>query len=759
MKLKKILSGFLAAAVAAASMVTASVTAGAAAVDLPEGTEEVLGTFTLTVGDVAKDEVTVTQYGGCWASLYGLSDDTFTNENNYVKVTYTTDDVVRYGDNNDPLSTFLGWGWSAYSGWLNVGKFYDGTVTAGKDGQNLKPAANSTDTVYYCYLPVSDFTAGDNISGNVQSYIAGNATIKSVQLVQISSVVIPAPELPENEYVFDTASGTADNWSPMAQTEVGNGETITSAVLEGDFVVVVPYQSESRPKLVLSDGSGDGEALNWVQISPYVVVDGVAYYTKADVAAAWKAAGGSETLADVVRLFITCSDAKEVTVTGVKLYSSVAVPTYSISVDTAIENGEVTPDKTEAKAGDTITLTVKPATGYEFDAFTVATSTAGEDTVTVGADNTFIMPAANVTVTATFKLKEVPLTAITLDETAVVLVGDTLELTAAKVPSTTTDKTEITWESSDETVATVSAAGVVTGKKAGTATITATCGDFSAECKVTVTMEAKPCTDVTLDKTTAEVMMGETVTLKATKTPLDTTDKITWESSDSAVVTVKDGVVTGVAEGTATITVKCGDKTATCEVTVKSAACTGVTLDKTTAELKKGETVTLKATVVPADTIDTITWESSAPAVATVKDGVVTGVARGTATITVKCGNQTATCAVSVSEDKTVAAPVVVGGQKTYEVVSTVNGKEVKTVDTVYAITEADLACKGYEVTITNPANGKTITREITNAYKSVTVPSEEKLGNDTFTGYYLVIRVTNVPKDVNLSYAFNKIS
>ena len=82
-------------------------------------------------------------------------------------------------------------------------------------------------------------------------------------------------------------------------------------------------------------------------------------------------------------------------------------------------------------------------------------------------------------------------------------------------------------------------------------------------------------TGVTLDKTTAEVEVGKTVTLTATVAPENATNKnVTWESSDETVATVEDGVVTGVAEGTANITVTTvdGNKTATCVVTVVAAA-------------------------------------------------------------------------------------------------------------------------------------------------------------------------------------------
>ena len=131
--------------------------------------------------------------------------------------------------------------------------------------------------------------------------------------------------------------------------------------------------------------------------------------------------------------------------------------------------------------------------------------------------------------------------------------------------------------SSDGTVATaVYENGVltVTGVKAGTATITAkiTLNGvelISKSCTVTVNAKLVPATDITLDKTSLTLTNNATATLKATVTPEDTTDTVTWSSSNPDVATVdENGVVTAKANGTATITAKAGGHSATCEVKV-----------------------------------------------------------------------------------------------------------------------------------------------------------------------------------------------
>jgi uncharacterized protein YjdB len=139
--------------------------------------------------------------------------------------------------------------------------------------------------------------------------------------------------------------------------------------------------------------------------------------------------------------------------------------------------------------------------------------------------------------------------------------------------------------------------------------------------------------------------------------PDNATNKtVTWTSSSSSIATVdQNGKITAVSEGTATITAKAGDKTATCSVTVKknTVAVESVTLDKSSLELTEGETATLTATVKPDNaTNKTVTWSSDKTSVATVDaNGKVTAVAEGTATITAKAGDKTATCSVTVKKN------------------------------------------------------------------------------------------------------------
>jgi uncharacterized protein YjdB len=154
--------------------------------------------------------------------------------------------------------------------------------------------------------------------------------------------------------------------------------------------------------------------------------------------------------------------------------------------------------------------------------------------------------------------------------------GDTGTLVATVAPANATNK-NVTWASDNEAVATV-VNGVVTPVAAGTATITVTTedGGKTATCAVTVNPASVAVTGVTLDQSTMTLTAGgDTGTLVATVAPANATNKnVTWSTSNAAVATVANGVVTPVAEGTATITVTTedGGKTATCAVTVQAVA-------------------------------------------------------------------------------------------------------------------------------------------------------------------------------------------
>ena len=151
-------------------------------------------------------------------------------------------------------------------------------------------------------------------------------------------------------------------------------------------------------------------------------------------------------------------------------------------------------------------------------------------------------------------------------------------------------------------------------------------------------------------KSTVSVVKGKKVTLKPVLKPVTSKDKITYSSSNSKIAAVNSkGVITGKKVGTAKITVKAGSKKVivTVKVTkIKTTKLTGVPKTKT---VNRGKTFTIKAVATPKNTDENITYKSSNKKIATVTSkGVVKGIRKGTATITVQSGSKKLTCKVTV---------------------------------------------------------------------------------------------------------------
>lgn len=222
-------------------------------------------------------------------------------------------------------------------------------------------------------------------------------------------------------------------------------------------------------------------------------------------------------------------------------------------------------------------------------------------------------------------------------------------------------KLTVEWTSSDESVATVDATGMVVAVSAGEADITASVTDseMSAVCKVTVKVAAK---DITVpDNLDVKLNDGNETTVEATVSPADATDvKVSYASTDEAVATVdKNGKVQilqpGECDIVTTLTQE-GKKVVEKKTHIKAFyEVEGITLDKTEGILTAGNTVALNATVLPEEIADetTVTWTSSDEKVATVdENGKVTAIAAGEATITANAGEKSATYKLTVQAKK-----------------------------------------------------------------------------------------------------------
>jgi uncharacterized protein YjdB len=238
----------------------------------------------------------------------------------------------------------------------------------------------------------------------------------------------------------------------------------------------------------------------------------------------------------------------------------------------------------EVKSGSTTTVTLSVSE----ISFTVSISTVTDD-ISVMTDITGTIPitSSDDDDTSPVIIEEVTLApqvengskaviGVILNKTAIDLdVGDTEILFATVLPSSAANKNG-TWSSSDTSIVSVSSSGAVTAMATGNVIITVTTADGrkTATCYVTVSASEVPVTGVSLDRTTLSLTVGESENLSATVLPSNATNKnVTWSSSADGISTVSsNGTVTGIAAGSATITVTTedGGEMAICSVTVTS---------------------------------------------------------------------------------------------------------------------------------------------------------------------------------------------
>ncbi|MGN0804086.1 MAG: Ig-like domain-containing protein [Candidatus Coproplasma sp.] len=263
----------------------------------------------------------------------------------------------------------------------------------------------------------------------------------------------------------------------------------------------------------------------------------------------------------------------------------------------------------------------------------------------------------------TVTISDINVESVALDKTNSALkVGESETLTATVNPSNAIN-TNIIWSSSDDTVASV-VNGVVTAKKAGQVTITATSeadSSIKASCTYNITNVAP--TSIELNRNNAIIAVGDTLNLTATVLPANTTIKsVVWSTSDDTIATVENGVVTAKKAGNVIVTVTSTEDAsvkATCTIEVKTTIvyAESIALNYTNENLKVEDTLQLTATILPANTDDkSVTWESSNTSVATVDaNGLVTIVGEGSAVITATSNSKSslsAECTITATYQK-----------------------------------------------------------------------------------------------------------
>lgn len=329
----------------------------------------------------------------------------------------------------------------------------------------------------------------------------------------------------------------------------------------------------------------------------------------------------------------------------------------------------------------------------------------------------------------------VPETAVTLSPaTATLASGESIQLTATVEPADATYK-DVTYTSSDTTIATVDENGLVTANttgKSGTVTITATSQNADVTGTVTITVLPVVVSSITLSNNTMTLVEGNTATITATVSPSHAGNKnLNWSSSNTAVATVNaSGNITAVSAGTTTIMATAADGSgvsASCRVTVnaRTVPVATITLSATNIELGIGGTRGLSATISPSnETNKAVTWSSSNAAVATVNaNGVITAIAEGTAIITATAtdgSGVSASCTVTVkpalvSSIRLSATNVTLDVDDSYQLTATVKPSNVGNKNVTWSSSDANIATvdrngvvtahKSGTVTITATAN------------------------------------------------------
>ena len=342
----------------------------------------------------------------------------------------------------------------------------------------------------------------------------------------------------------------------------------------------------------------------------------------------------------------------KVTVTGQKTQSVSLSPS---SVTLSKGGSKILLASTTPPGGNIGWSTSSPTVASVNSAGLVTALSAGTAVITAkAADGGGAYASCVVTVTNSQKVQSIALNNYTLNWP----VGKSGTYKAVCTPDNASNK-NVTWKSSNTSVAAVSSSGVLRAVAPGTATITCTAADGGGAQAVSRVTVYQPVTSIVLNNTSLCWSIGKTGYFKAAVSPDNATNKnVTWKSSNTSVATVTSGgLLTAVGAGTATITCTAADGsgvTAKCTVTVAPQPVTGITLNNTSLDWKISRTGYFKASITPDNASNKrVTWKSSNTGVATVSsDGLLTAVGAGTATI--KCtaadgSGVTAKCTVKVS--------------------------------------------------------------------------------------------------------------
>lgn len=380
-------------------------------------------------------------------------------------------------------------------------------------------------------------------------------------------------------------------------------------------------------------------------------------------------------------------------VLGEKIGSAVITCKYedfTLKANVTVKNAstykvEITPATVTLATGESKTLeaTYNVSDGsyayWENIAKTATWTSSNTSVATVSEGKITAVGKGTATITATFKGTKGSMTVTvsgnttydyTLTPTTMTLVaGRSSKMTIVK--RTFTDGTQtngqdvsstFTWTSSNTSIASVNASGVITGVAPGTATITAKGDGYTLKGTVTVTdnltyeLAISP-NALTINKGTNGTLTAIYKTFRngTLESSVNVTSSASWSSSNTSIAGVSQGHVAGVATGNANITATYNGLSATVVVIVKGSS--ALTLGWTSQTVQRGKVISNAAIYNPNDgtaakvVTSTATWTTSNPAVATVNGGTISAQGNGTAVITATYNGLSASCAITVTGD------------------------------------------------------------------------------------------------------------
>ena len=444
-------------------------------------------------------------------------------------------------------------------------------------------------------------------------------------------------------------------------------------------------------------------------------------------------------------------------------------------------------------AGDTLQLTAQGnySDGTTADISSQVTWSSSDSTVaalgtsgllTSYKSGSLIATATSGTVAGTLVVTVNGLKSITVGApNASIASGATEQLTASAVYTDNSTKlitSQAAWQSSDPTVATVSASGLLTALKSGNVTVTATWNSISGTVGVSVTAGAL--SSITVTPVAFSIASGQSKKLSALGTyadgtSLDVTNQATWSSSTSAASVDSTGLVTGSSAGASTITATIGSKTGSAIATVSTALLQTISLTPLTASIATGQTQSFIANGLFSDGSQTditngVSWSSAATNFATIdQTGLATGVSAGASQISaasgsVAPGSATLTVTPAVLTEIDIAPDaqyIPVGGQLQLSLTGTYSDASTQDITANATWTSSDPTLASVDPAtgiVTGVANSNNNPVTITATYGSITSTTTVYVTDAVPVSIQLTPSTSSIANGTTQQYAVNVV-